>query len=37
MIPYEVREKLYKEEKESGIDTPAFKLQKLEEKYNDLK
>ena len=37
MIPYEVREKLYKEEKESGIDTPTFKLQKLEEKYNDLK
>ncbi len=37
MIPYEVRKKLYKEEKESGISTPAFKLQKLEEKYNDLK
>ena len=37
MIPDEVRQELYEKEKESGIKTPAFKLQKLEEKYNDLK
>jgi hypothetical protein len=37
MLPVEVREELYRKEKESGIKTPAFKLQKLEEKYNDLK
>ena len=37
MLPNDVRQRLYNEEKESGIKTPAFKLQKLEEKYNDLK
>jgi len=37
MLPIEVREERYRKEKESGIKTPAFKLQKLEEKYNDLK
>jgi hypothetical protein len=37
MIPNDVRQRLYDEEKKSGIKTPAFKLQKLEEKYNDLK
>lgn len=37
MVPDEVRKELYRKEKESGIKTPAFKLQKLEEKYNDLK
>jgi hypothetical protein len=36
-LPSKIRDNVYIEEKKTGISIPAFKLQKLEEKYLDLK